>query len=75
MHPALLGIITGLVIIVLAGVYPVWADVGGHWSSNPACEPALLASAAPTPAGNVLHVLHENAPNGKDMIMRGAPAI
>jgi len=30
-HPALYGIIAGLALIIFAGAYLVWADLGGHW--------------------------------------------
>ena len=30
-HPALPGFIAGLVLLILAGAYLVWADMSGHW--------------------------------------------
>ncbi len=55
-HPALYGTIGGLVVLILAGVYLVWADLGGHWPYHPMTTPAQeMQSPTPSPVSGAVY--------------------
>ena len=52
-HPALSGFIGGLALLIIAGAYLVWADLGGHWPYNGGTTPqeeSPFLAASPSPS-------------------------
>ncbi len=66
-HPALPGVITGLVLLILAGAYLVWADLGGHWpygggvGTEPVPYLTPSGTPSPSPTSSPLSVQYRNA--------------